>query len=87
MIIRNLTFGEKAQNIMITSLRNEYLKEDYAIPPGHYMDTDIYNFSDTKVVKSQEIKMLEKQGFIGLFRSLEEEKEKRGDSIKKQQDW
>jgi hypothetical protein len=87
MIIRNLTYGEKAQNIMITSLKNEYLKDEHCLQPGEYFDTEKYNFTDTKVMKSNELKQLEQAGLVGIFQSLEEEKEKRSEEIKKQKEW
>jgi hypothetical protein len=87
MIIRNLTFGEKSQNIIISSLKNEFMKDGYSLAPGAALNTDDYNFTDTRVMKSQELKTFEKEGLIGIYHSEEEEKSKRGASIKEQQEW
>ena len=87
MIIRNLTFGDKAQNIMINSLRNEFMKDGHCIRPGEAMDTSEFSFSDMQVAKSQEIKNFEKDKLVGVYVSFDEEKAKRGDSIREQQDF
>jgi hypothetical protein len=72
MIILNPTSGKGRMNVVLTSLKEKKEDEDIIVGPGKFIDTQQAFVSDTKINRSDELRMYVKQGILKLFASYEE---------------